>query len=899
MAKQTNKLLTIALVVSFLISMFAFLVPVKANVIFSDDFSSGNFNAWTATYASPTISDGKAVFTVTSGDGAQCYAEKDQLTIDSDGSLAVSTSVCFNTIPTNGQGNSGIFFSAIADSSDPGNALVYATVDGSQHFGLWIGEWPDYIWVYDTTLTVQANTYYNVTIQLDNQNQQVKLIVDGQTKITEDYTDNSQFQNSDSVDIVNGIVENYAWTTVQVHLDYAVASDGLSNQSTAFQDDFSSGNFNAWTSTYGNPTVSNGVAVFTVTTGDGAECYAEKDQLSIDSNSVFSLSTIIRFSTIPTSGQGNAGIYFSAISDSSSPENALVYATVDGSQHFGLWIGEWPNYIWVYDTTLTVQANTYYNVTIQLDNQNEQVKLVVDGQTKITYNYTEYSQFQNSESVDIATGIVANYDPTTVEVRLDSVVTNGGPTSTYYTITASAGSGGSISPLGQIQVIAGENRTFTITAYPGRSITNVTVDGQDQGNITSYTFSNVQANHIITALFSSTTPESLELHTSGNQILDANNTEVYLKGMGLAGYAPDLYFWGPGGIDAWGDQWIISNETMDQTFQCLQQEWGVNMIRVFILPEWFLQDNIVPAQVDPSSYPGYTTPISTRNYLQALCQRAAVYNIYVDIVPYQLTACSGSFESDPYLTPNQGGAQGTPFSWNDEQATDYIASTGLSEQQFWNYFWTTMADTFKDYPNAIFEAWNEPQPGYDTDPVSTGYMTYLQTMYDAIRSNGSTNLIFMQWHMGWFPNGYGHDLSWASQIWDEIDNPSNLVFTTHLYYYAPSDLTPFWGTDCTTSSVTSQLQAGIATMGVSAPLVFNEAGSCLGVSNDVQQDYYWWSSVCQASANVCSGLTGYYWLSDEGLGGVFLGETLLAGAWQTGTPSPPPNEMGQIFIDDA
>ncbi len=45
------------------------------------------------------------------------------------------------------------------------------------------------------------------------------------------------------------------------------------------------------------------------------------------------------------------------------------------------------------------------------------------------------------------------------------------------------------------------------------------------------------------------------LHTSGSYILDANGNTVYLRGMGIAGMAPDLILWGNSGSDNWGDQW--------------------------------------------------------------------------------------------------------------------------------------------------------------------------------------------------------------------------------------------------------------------------------------------------------------------------------------------------------
>ena len=76
------------------------------------------------------------------------------------------------------------------------------------------------------------------------------------------------------------------------------------------------------------------------------------------------------------------------------------------------------------------------------------------------------------------------------------------PTNTItYTISASAGSNGTISPSGSVSVNQGANQTFTITPNSGYEVNAVTVDGSSQGAITSYTFSNVAANHTISATF--------------------------------------------------------------------------------------------------------------------------------------------------------------------------------------------------------------------------------------------------------------------------------------------------------------------------------------------------------------------------------------------------------------
>jgi len=70
-----------------------------------------------------------------------------------------------------------------------------------------------------------------------------------------------------------------------------------------------------------------------------------------------------------------------------------------------------------------------------------------------------------------------------------------------HTITASTGPNGGISPSGSASVSYGGSKTYTITADPGYHIEDVLVDGASVGAVTSYTFTNVTANHTIAASF--------------------------------------------------------------------------------------------------------------------------------------------------------------------------------------------------------------------------------------------------------------------------------------------------------------------------------------------------------------------------------------------------------------
>src|SRR5204862_95929 len=70
-----------------------------------------------------------------------------------------------------------------------------------------------------------------------------------------------------------------------------------------------------------------------------------------------------------------------------------------------------------------------------------------------------------------------------------------------YTIAASAGSNGSITPSGNTTVNCGDNQSYSITADACYHIADVLVDGSSVGAVASYTFSDVQANHTISATF--------------------------------------------------------------------------------------------------------------------------------------------------------------------------------------------------------------------------------------------------------------------------------------------------------------------------------------------------------------------------------------------------------------
>ncbi|MBS4880583.1 MAG: S8 family serine peptidase [Firmicutes bacterium] len=83
---------------------------------------------------------------------------------------------------------------------------------------------------------------------------------------------------------------------------------------------------------------------------------------------------------------------------------------------------------------------------------------------------------------------------------------------TTFTITASAGQGGSITPSGNVSVAENGSQKFTITPSEGYEIADVKVDGQSVGKVETYTIGDVNENHTIAATFTEkavTLPDSI------------------------------------------------------------------------------------------------------------------------------------------------------------------------------------------------------------------------------------------------------------------------------------------------------------------------------------------------------------------------------------------------------
>ncbi|MBJ6727963.1 InlB B-repeat-containing protein, partial [Geomesophilobacter sediminis] len=137
---------------------------------------------------------------------------------------------------------------------------------------------------------------------------------------------------------------------------------------------------------------------------------------------------------------------------------------------------------------------------------------------------------------------VTAYDSLGNESAYSSEISNGAaaqqPASSLYTLSASAGSGGTITPSGSVVVSQGTAQSFAIAPASGYKVTGVTVDGASVGAVTSYTFSNVAGNHTITAAFAVNSYSIAASAGTGGSITPAGTTSVNAGGSQVYSITP-------------------------------------------------------------------------------------------------------------------------------------------------------------------------------------------------------------------------------------------------------------------------------------------------------------------------------------------------------------------------
>ena len=119
----------------------------------------------------------------------------------------------------------------------------------------------------------------------------------------------------------------------------------------------------------------------------------------------------------------------------------------------------------------------------------------------ITASDGSHSGTSNSFTVESAATPTPTPTPTPAPTPTPTPSPSSTSSTTTFTISVCAGDNGAISPAGSVSVNSGGSQCFTITPDTGYHVADVIVDGVSQGSVSSYAFTDVLANHTITASF--------------------------------------------------------------------------------------------------------------------------------------------------------------------------------------------------------------------------------------------------------------------------------------------------------------------------------------------------------------------------------------------------------------
>jgi len=340
--------------------------------------------------------------------------------------------------------------------------------------------------------------------------------------------------------------------------------------------------------------------------------------------------------------------------------------------------------------------------------------------------------------------------------------------------------------------------------------------------------------------------ETLPLHVEGRLLKDPFNNTVYLRGIAKPRFAEDpTGCWAMSGEVGDGAGWMNWRSAAVAANLDAMLEWGANVVRINTCVEYWKFD------VD-----------NHRQHIKDLAQMCSERGMYLIYCAWNIQGGDSQFISGILPYPPH------------HSRTHIIAN----EQEFVDY-WVSVAEELKDYPNVIFEIWNEA--GGEMQSSVSERDHYFDVVVDVIIGirNVTDHLCLAQW-------GYGAGPSFNLQVWledlknDWIDasNLTNVAYVTHLY----DDM--YGGSGSSYEQVKARLQSdkiewAVATLQV--PLIITET------SADVRYGYEQaWSNALTILNEWNISYTGWWWRQNA--------YALL----QDDQPwIPGPTLIGQILID--
>lgn len=221
------------------------------------------------------------------------------------------------------------------------------------------------------------------------------------------------------------------------------------------------------------------------------------------------------------------------------------------------------------------------------------------------------------------------------------------------------------------------------------------------------------------------------LHVQGNQLVTGNGEQVILHGVDRSGTEYQCVK---------NDNEIFDGPS-DQTSLLAMQMWHINVVRIPLNEDCWLGIN----GANPSG-PVYQQAIT--NYVTQITKD----NMYAIV----------------------------DLHWNAPGTTEATGQQDMADKDHSLMFWSSVATTFKNNPNVLFDLYNEPHDiswpcwkngtqCYTQSPIAS-----MQDMINAVRQTGSTNVLLLG------GLSYANDLSgWLAN--EPNDPEHNIVASFHMY----------------------------------------------------------------------------------------------------------------------
>ena len=264
--------------------------------------------------------------------------------------------------------------------------------------------------------------------------------------------------------------------------------------------------------------------------------------------------------------------------------------------------------------SLPSDGNTYQTIQVQLqDNLGRPAKSTgAEANIKLFSSQPVVAAVGSMLTIPIGKSTVLGsltltYSPgnTTITAQASGYTTGQTTLSTYlidsYTLSASAGLNGAITPNGTITAMLGTSKLFTVAANTGYHITDITLDNLSQGASASYTLNNITQPHTIVANFAKNTYTLNVTQTQNGQISPGTSTINY-------GDTPTFTITPNEGysitnITASGKS-IPVNSTSGQTYQFGPVTAGSSLTASFVIKKFTIQ---VTQAANGTITPGTTT----------------------------------------------------------------------------------------------------------------------------------------------------------------------------------------------------------------------------------------------------------------------------------------------------